>query len=245
MKWKPNFAYTYIFKISDKTNGTTGNMPVDPDNPSGSTDDPEGLHPITFDAVVVDATTGNQETISSIATNSITTYANGSEVTKNGEYKAGEAVYAVNANTIDKTVLDPSKAKFVKLSKPATESEVYAQLNGANMGITTTDVTSSEVTSIPAADGTTYNLKARMATLSDAGTYAYIYTTTEYKAAVYETAASATYTDVPYYFKTTSGYYYTASGISKDNFDKYKADLYTLKTPATTGVYDIKVITVK
>ena len=49
MKWKSNFAYTYIFKISDKTNGTTGNVDAN-DDPT----DPEGLKPITFDAVVVD-----------------------------------------------------------------------------------------------------------------------------------------------------------------------------------------------
>lgn len=41
--WKANTAYTYIFKISDNTNGTTGG--------SG---DPAGLYPITFDAAVVD-----------------------------------------------------------------------------------------------------------------------------------------------------------------------------------------------
>lgn len=41
--WKANTAYTYIFKISDNTNGTTG----------GSSD-PAGLYPITFDAAVFD-----------------------------------------------------------------------------------------------------------------------------------------------------------------------------------------------
>lgn len=252
MQWKPNFAYTYIFKISDKTNGTTGNMPDNPDDPTTPDDpskpnDPEGLHPITFDAVVVDATTGNQETISSIATNSITTYANGSEVTKNAEYKKGETIYAVNTNTINKEVLDPTdKAKFVKLDKAATESELYAQLNGAKMGITTTDVASTVESTIPAADGTNYSLKSLKATLSEAGTYAYIYTTTEYVAPTYTSAASATaYEATTYYFQTTGGYYYPASGISATNFDTYKSQLYTQTAKGTTGVYDIKVITVK
>ena len=39
--WQPNHAYTYIFKISDNTNGTTS-----------TTATKEGLFPITFDAVV-------------------------------------------------------------------------------------------------------------------------------------------------------------------------------------------------
>ena len=42
-KWLPNYAYTYIFKISDKSNGTTG-----------TPGDPAGLYPITFDATVID-----------------------------------------------------------------------------------------------------------------------------------------------------------------------------------------------
>lgn len=48
--WKSNFAYTYIFKIDDNTNGTTG----------GAGDrDPAGLYPITFDECdVIDRYTG-------------------------------------------------------------------------------------------------------------------------------------------------------------------------------------------
>ena len=74
-KWMANYAYTYLFKISDNTNGST--------NPSTG---PEGLYPITFDAVVVDAQEGYQETITTVNDNSITTYQNGSEVTVNDEY---------------------------------------------------------------------------------------------------------------------------------------------------------------
>lgn len=66
--WQPNFAYTYIFKISDKTNGTTG----DPTKP-----DPAGLYPITFDAVVTETSEGIQNTITTDEDPSITTYAKG------------------------------------------------------------------------------------------------------------------------------------------------------------------------
>ena len=66
--WQPNYAYTYIFKISDNTNGWTGAATKDP-----------GLFPITFDAVVAQATeaSGEQTTITTVATPSITTYQQG------------------------------------------------------------------------------------------------------------------------------------------------------------------------
>ena len=197
-KWKPNYAYTYLFKISDKSNGYTGkggggdqadpsegdgrkpnpetggdNNPKDygtdsevppyvpdptnpdayipdPDDPTktipnpdvplvpnpeyegnpgytgGSTTgpapkgdqgdpsnpvptptvptgdpdnptkpdptNPAGLFPITFDAVVVDEQEYTQETVTTVATPSITTTAAGSDVTNNNEYKVGENI---------------------------------------------------------------------------------------------------------------------------------------------------------
>ena len=82
--WQPNYAYTYIFKISKDTNGST-------DGPDG----PVGLFPITFDAVVMDDVEGGvQETITKVATPSITTYQQGIVVTENDEYNAGN-IYTV------------------------------------------------------------------------------------------------------------------------------------------------------
>lgn len=88
-KWEANTRYTYLFKISQNTNGTTG----DPD-------DPAGLYPITFDAFVTDMTDKTHGTITTVSTPSITTYQEGS-VTDNGiEYKSGKAikVTVTNAN---------------------------------------------------------------------------------------------------------------------------------------------------
>lgn len=86
--WKPGYAYTYLFKISDNTNGRTG--VYDPTQADDATinSDPAGLYPITFDAVAVNAEDGDhtQETITTIATPSITTYQNGSSVVNNNEY---------------------------------------------------------------------------------------------------------------------------------------------------------------
>ena len=59
--WKPNCEYTYLFKISDNTNGSTGQMIP-------------GLSPITLDAVVNTNVDGKQETITTVTEPSITTY---------------------------------------------------------------------------------------------------------------------------------------------------------------------------
>lgn len=80
-KWQPNYSYTYIFKITDKTNGTTG----DPTKPAG-------LYPIVFDAVVTETENGIQNTITTVETRSITTYAKGNETNK--EYKSTDNIYA-------------------------------------------------------------------------------------------------------------------------------------------------------
>ena len=101
-QWKPNYAYTYIFKISDKTNGTTGPTnpnPGDPDtpNPNPNPGVPDGLYPITFDAVVSSVEDYNQETITGITSlggDAITTYSATSDVTNAGEYRVGEEITA-------------------------------------------------------------------------------------------------------------------------------------------------------
>lgn len=80
--WQPNFAYTYIFKISDKTNGSTGT----PDT------NPAGLYPIVFNAVVTETENGIQNTITTEETPSITTYAKGN--VDNNEYKSTDNIYA-------------------------------------------------------------------------------------------------------------------------------------------------------
>ena len=85
MTWNPNFAYTYLFKISDNTNGTTGSTP-------GTS--PEGLYPITFDAIITATDDGStQGTITTVSTPSITTYQAGSVTDAGIVYKTGTAIY--------------------------------------------------------------------------------------------------------------------------------------------------------
>ena len=106
-QWKAGFAYTYIFKISDKTNGYTG--PYDPEHPDDITQnpDPAGLYPITFDAIVVNDEDGDkaQETITLVSTPSITTYQEGSNVVNADEYIAatGPIYITVNDGTTNNT----------------------------------------------------------------------------------------------------------------------------------------------
>ena len=98
-KWKPGYAYTYLFKISDKTNGHTGFY--DPEHPDDITinSDPAGLYPISFDAVVVnDVEDATQETVTLVSTPSITTYQKGSKVVDNDEYRAADGDIYVTVN---------------------------------------------------------------------------------------------------------------------------------------------------
>ncbi len=122
-KWEANTRYTYLFRISDNTNGTTG----DPSNPK----DPAGLFPITFAAVVKGSTDAQYGTTTTVATPSITTHQDGS-VTDNGiEYKTGEPIYATVVNETDGTLnelktngTEIGNVQVYKLSKERTEAEL-------------------------------------------------------------------------------------------------------------------------
>ena len=82
-KWEANTRYTYLFKISDNTNGTTG---------TPGTSDPAGLFPITFAASVTETLDKTDGTITTVATPSITTHQAGSVTDKGIEYKTGTAI---------------------------------------------------------------------------------------------------------------------------------------------------------
>lgn len=273
-QWKSNFAYTYLFKISNNSNGTTGKDPSDKDNPS---EDPEGLFPITFDAVTIESTDYAQETTTTVATNSVTSYA------KDG-YVSGKDIYFVNTSTTatDHAVIAPTgiadvasasvssqdaaqKVNIYKLtwnnSNTPVEGDVIAQLTGLKNGLTLTEQATSETSSpvslsqtVLSADGTSLDFGQNGAvkfTPSEVGNYAYVYCTTKYSPAVYSENAATTYTaNTTYYDKTNDGIYYVASGIVDEaSFNKYVAteghNLYTQTSKATPGVYDVKVITVQ
>lgn len=174
-EWKSGYAYTYIFKISQDTNGSTGGSST-------------GLTAISFDAVVVDdEANGLQETITTVSDNSITTYGyKDNKVTTNGnEYVNGTDIYATvyvpaAGETAAKTVA-PQKLYTVTLESGATQtineaSVANALEKGSNdtaaktwtvtdyagmkMVVTETTGVASEVTSVPAGPGYTLKVNA-------------------------------------------------------------------------------------
>lgn len=246
VQWKSNFAYTYIFKIFDKTNGTTGTV-----DDNGDPTDPEGLKPITFDAITVDITEELQQTITSVSTNSITTYAGGEIV---NEYTASKPIYVSISNSETGAVITPSdlgnaagQAQIYKLNKAASEAEVYAQLTGSPMGITFTAESTTLGTTIPLVDGTTPSISNVNFTPSAASSYyAYVYTTTAYVAPTYTAQPSGTYdSSETYYMLSGSGAYYTVTVPDEAAFEANKANLYVITTAGTPGVYDVKIIKVQ
>ena len=86
-EWKPNTAYTYLFKITDNTNGSSGTPGTDP----------EGLYPITFDAVVVNVADQQIGTETTVSTPSITVKQAGNVVENGIIYVGGDDAIEVIA----------------------------------------------------------------------------------------------------------------------------------------------------
>ena len=169
--WKPNYAYTYIFKISDNTNGWTG---VD-----GDGNVVEGLTPITFDAVVVDTEDGIQETITTVATPSITTYQKGKVVTAKNEYEAGDVYVSVMNGTTPVSLTDSPANYGVYLvtngADKVTEAIAQDMLSGVktNTGITWTPTIYEAVNEVPAVDGNTLTVSAAKFAAAAGNTYVF------------------------------------------------------------------------
>lgn len=195
-KWLPNYAYTYIFKISDNTNGWTG-----------AASDPSGLFPITFDAVVAEVTdaTGEQSTITTVATPSITTYQQNHNIKKDEYSKAtakniyvqvmdnSTATATLKGDLNGKTPDNTEKSLLYAVTGTATASEALVMdalenqssvasgvITGRNGVVLTPATIDAEVTSIVnGADDNpitvTKGQAAEIAYTIDAGTYAYVY----------------------------------------------------------------------
>lgn len=167
--WRPNYAYTYLFKISDNTNGSTG-----------GTGDPAGLYPITFDASVVETETGNVEYISAMGTATITTFA-----VKGGLYQHDYADY-LNGSDLYATVVEKDKStvtlgigntKVYKLKDAGTNATNLSEALVANWvdnnktdyyDVVETTKYSFEST-VPAEDGNTISLGGTATALKIAG----------------------------------------------------------------------------
>ena len=177
LQWKPNFKYTYLFKISDNTDGSSGTPGTDP----------AGLYPITFDAVEVVAEDGQAEYITTVSEPSITTFGvivdNGSKfknyVTEKNEYQipTGTDKLDIYAAIMEGTTLvTPAVGTNVNVYKvtttdatnfPITEASVAEAIaanksNAMNVDIYTYDGTSTytKVTDASTLDASTTYYKA-------------------------------------------------------------------------------------
>lgn len=168
-EWKSGYAYTYIFKISQNTNGSTGGTST-------------GLTAISFDAVVIDdEANGLQETITTVSNPSITTYGfkDGKVTTGGNEYVAGTDIYAtvhvpatgtettattaaswkLYTVTIEdaaaQTINEASVANAIAKGTPDTAKKTWTvkDANGKKMIVTETDGVAKTVTKVPAEDG--------------------------------------------------------------------------------------------
>lgn len=248
-KWLPNYAYTYVFKISDNTNGVT--------NPSDLTH--EGLYPITFDAVVVDSEENTQSTITTVTLPSVTTYQKGHDVTAD-EYKAadGDIFIQVSQDGTAKTDLNESgKSVLYTMSTLKSEAEVMDALNvqaydspdgttikgrnGLNLNPATL---TNDITTIVGPDGNDITVAAGTAAkfTPAAGNYAYVYKVSDGSETAIYTAVSFDAEPTDW---TTAGIYYedAAGTTSASTFVRNKT--YYKKYTDLNNVYSVKVIKVQ
>lgn len=170
-EWKPGYAYTYIFKISQNTNGSTGD------------DGKKGLTAISFDAVVVSDEVNGQETITTVSDPSITTYGfkDGKVTANKDEYEAGTEIYATvhvpATDTEAATTKAPQNLYTVTIEADAAQTINEASVanalkgtdvnntwtvtdaNGMEMTVTKTTI-GENVTEVPTEDGRNLKVNA-------------------------------------------------------------------------------------
>ena len=241
LQWKPNFKYTYLFKITD-----------------------DDLYPITFDAVVVEAENGNVEYITTVTEPSITTYAKGSAVTTNGEYAASEKVYAVVEDGSSLATLSASNMKLYTVTTtdatnfPITEASVaeaiaeYPCLNAAEQTAAKIKFTESSFNygkTVVAEDGSTVTMDASNNVVADFTTaastvYAIEYIKTD---ATYSNDGGKTYADAAE-FAAAGTLYSNAECTTEADADYYTSHTgatYYKKTHVTAvGTYAYKIVRV-
>lgn len=178
-KWNTNTLYTYLFKISENTNGYTGS-----DDPSHV-----GLYPITFAAAVKQLEFGTQGTITTFTTPSITTYQAGSVTANSIEYKTDKE--------IDVTVTDAEtgEVKDLNTDEATVGSVAVYKFTDA---ITEAEIQVKGITGATPVTGATIDGKVLKFTPESEGYYAIRYLTKE---AIADPATPAVYTYKVVYVK--------------------------------------------
>ena len=220
MSWKSNYAYTYLFKISDNTNGTT----------SATGTDPVGLYPITFNAVTVATTDGSQGTITTVTTPAITTYQAGSVSNAGITYANANGPIYITVNT-DGTLADLSvdNTKLYTVADGTTEAELL---------LTTKEKTASTLLSIASADATSQGItftSGKHATFTPAASTTYAL---EYATITAVTGLTANTSSVTgYYTRTGEAAPYTYTKITEATTAAENTTYYNV-------VYQYKIIIV-
>lgn len=258
-QWKSNYAYTYIFKISDNTNGWT------------STDKEQaGLFPITFNAVVVDAEKNEQSTITTVATPSITTYQKGHLYSEANEYSVAKGdiyVRVMDGENIKEDLSTNAKLYTVTANEnvPVSEATVHDALT---IGVTKTEASAenvkgrngitlekadlnTDITTIPGVDGN--NIKVNQDSKSDAvsfkpentsektKTYAFVYKTHDGEDQTFVSTYTATGSETDVKANT----YYTDRDCKTSAVTTLtKGTTYYYKVNKNTNTYAVKVIKV-
>lgn len=255
-QWKSNYAYTYIFKISDKTNGLTGL----------GENTPEGLYPITFDAVVADSEEGNQSTITTVATPSITTYQKGHDITKDEYSAADKEIYVMVSDENGNLKTDLDKAKLYTVEgENISEATVHDALT---IGVTKTQASADEVigrngitltkadlktefTTIPGVDGNAIKVNQESKhdavsftpenTTNDTKTYAFVYKTTDGTDGTFVSTYTATNADTNV---TENTYFKDINCTETAGTSLTAGTTYYYKVNKNTNTYAVKVIKV-
>jgi hypothetical protein len=234
MTWKPNYAYTYLFKITD-----------------------DQLTPITLDAVVVEDGEGNQETITTVTEPSITTYSEASNVISDNEYKENANIFATvmeNNSVVIPRLSENVKVYYVTTTNatnfPITELSLATAIKnntGTTGEIKYKDITSITVdptvnteiyfTAVPSVSDNKVKLTG-VKTISAADTYYAIeYTKVEY------VAATGTYVSGTKYYTDSTG----ATTVDTSGFTSGSTDVssYFVAQPVSPAVKAYKVIKIK
>ena len=237
LQWKPNFKYTYLFKINDND-----------------------LYPITFDAVVIEAENGEVEYITTVSEPSITTFGvkDSKYVHGGNEYAVGTNIYAtiVQGSGVITPVLTGTPNAYVytaTCSDPAyiTEAAVAEAIAEKAIGrvttpnITIADASASIAATVPGEDGkpiTSLANKAILISSATAGYYVVAYKATAGSA----TATTADYSATATYYSMTAdakGFYPVATPTAAQITD-WATEKANFTTDPTQPVYVYKVIKV-
>ena len=246
LKWKPGFAYTYIFKITD-----------------------DALYPITFDAIEVVDGDGVAEYITTVSNPSITTFGvkESKYTAEKNEYEAGSDIYAtiMDAGNVVNPTLGTNVNVYLATTTDATNfpiteasvAESLAELSTGTRKITCTpknaDATTSftaapaKVTTVPAEDGTTKTINALKLTGAAATTATtalvveYIKTPATYNT---ETVAITDQAELTAALATSKLYTNSAGTTEASATYDGEATYFRRTSVNTVGVYAYKVIRV-